>query len=79
VAGRGQGINARQIALEMTKLLLDCRVDHVDSGSLLLGHGHELFPGLLAMCPWLMAKGFPDLRMHRIDQCLSQLRCFIEK
>ena len=45
-----QGINTGQIALEMSKLLLDRLADHVDSGSFLLCHCQELFPGLLTVC-----------------------------
>ena len=65
---RGQGVNAGQIRLEMTKLMLHRFADHVDARSLLLCHGQELFPGLLAVCAWLMAKAFSDLQMHCIDQ-----------
>ena len=60
-ATSGQSINAGQIALEMTKLLLDRLADHVDSGSLLLCHCQELFPGLLTVCAWLRAKGFSEM------------------
>jgi len=56
---------------EMAKRL-DCLMDFIDSWSLLLGHGQKLLSGLFAGRARLMAKGVSGLRMHRIDQCLSQ-------
>ncbi len=74
-----QGVNAREVSLQVAKLLLDGLADLVDTGSLLLGYSKKLLPRLFAVRTRLMAKAFSDLRMHRIDQNLSHLLGFIEQ
>jgi hypothetical protein len=74
-----QGVNARQIPLEVAKLLLDGLADLVDTGSLLLGYSKKLLPRLVAVRTRLMAKALSDLRMHRINQDLSYLPRFIKQ
>ena len=74
-----QGVNAREVSLLVSELLFDCLADLADSGSLLFGHCKKLLPRLFAVCTRLVAKAFPGLRMHRIDQDLSDLPGFIEK
>lgn len=73
-----QAVNARQIPLEVDKLLLDGLAYLIDTGSLLLGHSKKLPPRLFAVGTRLMAKAFSDLRMHRINQYLSHLPRVIE-
>ena len=73
------GVNTRQIPLEVAKLLLDGLADLVDSGPLLFGHGKKLLPRLFAVRTRLMPKAFSDLRMHCINQDLSNLPGFIEQ
>jgi hypothetical protein len=74
-----QGVNAGQIPLQVAKLLLDGLADLVDTGFLLLGNGQKLLTPFPAVCTWLMTKAFSNLRIHRIDQDLSDLPGFIEK
>lgn len=74
-----QGVDAREISLQVAKLLLDRLADLVDTRSLLLGHCKKLLPRLLPVRTRLMAKAFSDLRMHRINQDLSHLSCFVEQ
>ncbi len=59
-----QAVNARQIPLQMPKLLLDSLAYLVETGSLLLGHSKKLLPRLFPVCTRLMAKIFSDLSMH---------------
>ena len=73
-----QGVNTRQIPLQVAKLLPDGLTDLVDTGLLLLGNGKKLLSRFSAVCTRFMAKAFPDLRMHRIDQDLGHLPGFIE-
>ncbi len=68
-----QGINACQVPLEMTELLLDGFADLADPGLLLFGHCKKLLPCLFAVRTRLVAKAVADLNMHRINQDLS---CF---
>ena len=55
-----QGVNACQIPLEVTQLLLDRFADLADPWLLLFGHFKKLLPRLFAECTWLVAKAFPD-------------------
>ena len=74
-----QGINAREVSLQVAELLLDGLAYLVDTGSLLLGHSKKLLPRQFAVRARLMAKAFSDLRMHRINQDLGHLPRFIEQ
>ena len=74
-----QGVNAREVALQVTKLLPDGHADLVDTGLLLIGNGKKLLSRFSAVCKRLVAKVFPDLWMHRINQDLSHLLGFIEQ
>ena len=74
-----QAVDARQIPLEVAKLLLDGLAYLVDTGSLFLLNSKKLPPRLFAVRTRLMAKAFSDLRMHRINQNLSRLPRFIEQ
>ena len=78
-AASGQGINAREVSLQVAELLLDGLAHLVNTGPLLLGHSKKLLPRLFAVCTRLMAKAFSDLRMHRINQDLGHLPRFIEQ
>ncbi len=51
----------------------------VEQGLLLLGYGEKLLLRLFAVRTRLVAKAFPDLKMHRINQVLSHLLGFIEQ
>ncbi len=73
-----QSDNARQIPLQVAKLLPDGLANLVDTGLLLLGSGKKLLSRFTAVCTRLMAKALPDLRMHRIDQDFGHLPGFIE-
>ena len=68
-----QGDNARQIPPQVAKLMLDGLADFGDPGLLIFRYKQKLLPRLSAVCTRLMAKSFPDLRMHRFDQDLSHL------
>jgi hypothetical protein len=68
-----QSVKARQIPLEVAKLQLDSLADLTDTGPLLLGHSKQLLSRSFAECTRLVAKAFPYLRIHRINQDLSHL------
>ncbi len=48
--------------------MFDRLADLADSGPLLCGHCKKLLARPFALCAWLVAETFPDLRMHRIRQ-----------
>ena len=74
-----QGVNAREVSLDVAELLLDRLPDLADTGPFLLSHSKKLLPRLFAVRTWLVAKAISDLRMHRINQDLSHLPRVIEK
>ena len=75
-----QGINAGQIPLQMTQLLLLNGLANLgDARALLLGHSKKLLSRLLTMCARLVTKGSSDLRMHCINQPLRDLPGLIEQ
>jgi hypothetical protein len=74
-----QGINAREVSLQVAELLLDGLADLTQARLLLLGHSKKLLPRLFAMYTRLVVKVFSDLRMHCIDQDFSHLPGFIEQ
>jgi hypothetical protein len=74
-----QGIDACQIPLQVPQLLLDGLADLVDPWLLLLGNSKKLLPRFPTVCTGLVAKVFPDLWMHCIDQDLSDLSGLIEQ
>ena len=74
-----QGVNAREVSLDVAELLLDRLADLADTRPLLLFHSKKLLSRLFAVCTRRVAKAFPDLRMHRVNQDLSHLPGFIEQ
>jgi hypothetical protein len=74
-----QGIDACQIPRQVPQLLLDGLADLVDTWLLLLGNSKKLLPRFPAVCTGFVAKVFPDLWMHCIDQDLSDLSGLIEQ
>ena len=74
-----QGVNAREVSLQVAELLLDGFADLADPGPLLFGHCKKLLPRPFAVRTRLVAKAVPHLNMHRINQDLSCLPGFIEQ
>jgi hypothetical protein len=78
-AAGDQGVNTRQIPLQVAKLLLDGFANLADARPLLFGNRKKLLPSFFAVCAWFTVKGFSDLRVHRVDQDLGHLPGFIEQ
>ena len=74
-----QGVNARDVSLQVTELLLDGFADLADPGPLLFGHCKKLLSCPFAVRTRLVAKAVPHLNMYRINQDLSCLPGFIEQ
>jgi hypothetical protein len=70
-----QGIDAGQIAIQMTELLLDDLTDLADLRPLLLGYSKKMLPGLVAVHARLETQVRSDLRVHHITQFLGDFMC----
>jgi len=74
-----EDVDARQIPLEVARLLPNGLAYLVDTGPLLLGHSKKLLPRLYTVRTRFMTKALSVLRMHRISQDFSRLPRFIEQ